>query len=137
MKKHYIYLIIISILSTSCISKFHNKTKRIEVSKVLETTYYELNDKTSSLLCGEAIDIETKEQLAYITVEIKRPLITYSTSGDSSAFFQFKNKIPGTYKVQFKYIGYKPLIIDSINIENGKAINIRVGLKSQNIFLIE
>ena len=137
MKKHYIYLIIISILSTSCISQFHNKTKRIEESKVLETTYYELNDKTSSLLCGEAIDIETKEQLAYITVEIKRPLITYSTSGDSSAFFQFKNKIPGTYKVQFKYIGYKPLIIDSINIENGKAINIRVGLKSQNIFLIE
>ena len=132
-----IVLVLLFIIVTSCIRQFHNETKRIENSKVLETTYYDLNDKTSSLLCGEAIDIETKEKLAYITVEIKRPLITYSTSGDSSSFFQFKNKIPGTYKVQFKYIGYKPLIIDSINIENGKAINVRVGLKRQKIFLIE
>lgn len=137
MKKYSFYLFILAFISTSCISLFHNNTKNNEESKVLETTFYEINDKTSSIFCGEAIDLETKEKLAYIHVEIKRPLITYNTSGDSSACFQFKNKMPGTYKVTFSYIGYKPLIIDSINIENGKAINVRVGLKSQNIILIE
>jgi len=137
MKKLLLYLLIISLLSSSCISIFQRKTKYNNEGKVLETTFYEINDKTASLFSGEAIDIETNEKLGYLNVEIKSTLITYTNSADSIGCFLFKNKIPGTYQVRFSYLGYKPLTIDSINIENGKAINIRVGLKKTGMIFAD
>jgi len=129
MNKRLLLLLFITILLVSCRAIYWPTQKlQYKNAKILEKTTTDISDKTSNLLKGEVIDIETKEKLAFIQIELCRPIISYKILADSNGFFQFKNAIPGNYKFIFNYIGYNPLSIDSLNIENGKEIKIRAGL---------
>ncbi len=137
-KKYILQLLTISILLSSCIRLFHRDSKEIiHDSKVIEKSIKDTNDKTTNLFHGDIIDIETNEKIPIVQIELSKLSNKYHTLTDSIGEFQFKNLTSGCYQVRFFYVGYKTLTIDSLVIENGKDIKVRIGLKSDRILLYD
>jgi hypothetical protein len=101
-----------------------------EQSKVLEKSVEEFSDKNAAMLYGEIIDIKTKEKLPYVYIELKSLTKTSGTMSDSLGKFQIKIKenLFLTYTATFSYLGYRKISVDSLQFENGKAINLKIGM---------
>jgi hypothetical protein len=101
-----------------------------EQSKVLERSVEEYNDKNGAMLYGEIIDIKTKEVIPYVPIELKSLTKIYYTSSDDKGKFQIiiNKKLYLTYKATFSYPGYRKISVDNLQFENGKAINLKIGM---------
>jgi hypothetical protein len=97
------------------------KGKITQISKSENETFYK------SSCSGIVIDHESKESLPYVNILLSSVFKSYTINSDSSGTFNFSQLNGGSYKIEFHYLGYYPLV-DSLFLEVGKHTNIQVDL---------
>jgi outer membrane receptor protein involved in Fe transport len=92
------------------------------------------NSGTGSL-SGKILDESTGEPLVGTNVVLLGTRT--GTMSDLDGFFQIKNVIPGPYRVQLSYMGYRTLTIDAVKVEPGKNTAIHTALSPSVLELKE
>jgi hypothetical protein len=133
MKRNLLILLVLLLVFSACyVTHVEPPINPNEQSKVLEKSVEEISDKNAAMLYGEIIDLKTNEKMPYAYIELKSFIKTHKTTSDDQGKFQFQlnEYLYLTYKVSISYIGFKPITIDGLQFESGKAINVKIGMFS-------
>ncbi len=96
-----------------------------------------LAQTTTNRFSGSVADSLSKQPLPNATVKIKNSLdttITAITTTDTKGFFVFKAVKAGNYNMVINYVGYKPLVLKNIPVdESAKPLSIQLGLEAKGL----
>lgn len=80
-------------------------------------------------IVGKLIDKDANDDpLVFANVLIKGT--TKGTTTDFDGLFEITNLTPGTYTVQFSYLGYETIEIENLVVEAGKATTVNAGMSA-------
>ena len=84
-------------------------------------------DETTGTIAGKLSDNEVEgEPLPFANVIIKET--NKGTTSDFDGLYSLKNVEPGTYTVEFSFIGYETLTIPNVEVVAGKVTEVNTGL---------
>lgn len=101
----------------------------------LATILFNMCTALAGILSGTVSDTALHEPLLGATVQILQAKRTTAT--DLNGQFQFTDLTPGTYSILVSYIGYKPLTVGKIVVDNQKPTHVDVVLTSDSEALSE
>lgn len=90
-------------------------------------------------LSGKVTDADTKDPILFGAVVVyQNGILKSGTETDFDGNYNFRNLDPGTYDVEFSYLGYQTLLIEKVTVIDGKAIRLNAEIESsKGIFLEE
>lgn len=93
-------------------------------------------EETTGVIAGKLSDKEVKgEPLPFANVIIKET--NKGTTSDFDGLYALKNLEPGTYTVEFSFIGYETLNISNVEVIAGKVTQVNTGIGSNPASLDE
>lgn len=87
--------------------------------------------QTSGSVAGRVFDIETNAPLVGVNVQI--PGLGKGAATDSLGKFRIGSLPPGTYRLQFNYIGYEPAVRTDIIVSSARPEYLTIGM--QQVYL--
>ncbi|WP_037318958.1 TonB-dependent receptor [Salegentibacter sp. Hel_I_6] len=97
------------------------------VSVIILSITMQAQDETTGTIAGKLSDNEVEGQpLPFANVIIKET--NKGTTSDFDGLYSLKNIEPGTYTVEFSFVGYETLQIPNVEVIAGKVTEINTGL---------
>ena len=89
-------------------------------------------------LSGKVTDAETKDPILFGAVAIyQNGVLKFGRETDFDGNYNFSNLDPGTYDIEFSYLGYQTLRIEKVTVFAGKAAKLDVEMKNSGGILLE
>lgn len=90
----------------------------------------------SAQLSGKVIDRESKEPILFGTVSLyQNGVFESGTETDFDGNYNFANLDPGTYEVQFAFLGYQTSTVTGVQVFAGKAIKLDGEIAEEGVLL--
>jgi hypothetical protein len=103
--------------------KDSNMKKLIALSIIFVSISIHAQD-SSLVLKGYVMDEESGDTMMFANVSLwQNDVEVYQTAADLKGFYQFDSVTTGNYTLKLFYIGYKDLIIDSLQLEKTIVLN--------------
>jgi hypothetical protein len=101
--------------------KDSNMKKLIAISMIFVSISIHAQDSTV-VLKGYVMDEESGDTLMFANVSLwQNNVEVYHAAADLKGFYQFDSVKTGNYTLKLFYIGYKDLIIDSLQLEKNNC----------------
>jgi len=90
----------------------------------------------SASLSGKVIEEESRDPVIFGAVALyQNGVLESGTETDFDGNYSFANLDPGTYSVEFSYLGFQTLKIEGVQVFAGKAINLDAELLAEGVVL--
>ena len=80
-------------------------------------------------IIGTITDADTGETLPSATVQIIQGSTLINTIADIDGFYTLKPLNPGSYDIQFSFVGYQPQILENVLLSGGEILTVNIQLQ--------
>ena len=94
-----------------------------------------LTERQAGQIVGTAYERDTGEYFA--GVELILETIQLGTRSDTSGMFRIMGIPAGTYRLRARYFAYKPVVIDSLDISEGRQIIVELRMAAAELDVYE
>lgn len=137
--KQWSLLVITVCLAYSC--SFFNKKAQCatsleifpeygEDSRLIELDRVAVIDTATVIIYGKVIELKANEPLPITNIRLINEDSKHEAVSDIDGKFEFYHIQKGIYKLTADYIGHRQFIMDSLNLETGNVINLKIGMGS-------
>ena len=95
----------------------------------------QLQGQTPGKIAGVVRDAQSGEALIGVNVQVEETLLGASTDGDG--YFVILNVPPGTYRLNFQYIGYQTTTVNEVQVKIDRTSTVELRMQSSSITVDE